>query len=455
MISLRVLIVDDEQSQRDMLAGFLAKKGYKVKTAGLGEEALALFENESFEIALLDQKMPGMDGIELLAKLKEIDPELQAILITAHGTIETAVAAMRAGAYHYITKPIVNLDELLELISRAGEKHFLLRENRLLKEELSQNFGDFSIIGNSKAMAEVLSMVSSVAPADTTVLITGESGTGKELVAHAIHGMSSHANGPFVTINCAAIPENLLESELFGHTKGAFTGATSARDGKFAIANGGTLFLDEIGEISNNIQVKLLRAIEEKTFERVGGNTSIQSDVRIVAATNRNLTEEMSQGRFREDLYYRLNVINIHIPPLRERREDILLLVDHYVKIQSKKLNKQVFGITPQAKDIMLRYKWPGNVRELVNVIERAIVLLRGDVIDDADLPMQAEEKNISAERFASEEDILSLRELEKTQIKKTLDFTGWNRNRSAELLGIHRNTLRLKIEEYGLDKPL
>jgi DNA-binding NtrC family response regulator len=455
MISLRVLIVDDEQSQRDMLAGFLAKKGFKVKTAGSGEEALAFFENESFEIALLDQKMPEMDGIELLRKLRQIDPELQAILITAHGTIETAVAAMRAGAYHYITKPLVNLDELLELISRAGEKHFLLRENRLLKEELSQNLGGFSIIGNSRPMAEVLAIVTSVSPADTTVLITGESGTGKELIAHAIHDMSARAGGPFVTINCAAIPENLLESELFGHTKGAFTGATSARDGKFAIANGGTLFLDEIGEISNNLQVKLLRVIEEKTFERVGGNTPIQSDVRILAATNRDLKEEMSQGRFREDLYYRLNVVNIHIPPLRERREDILLLVDHYVKIHCKKLNKQVSGITPQAKDMILRYKWPGNVRELVNVIERAIVLLRGDVIDRADLPMQIEEKNLSGERFASEQEIVSLRELEKTHIKKTLDFTGWNRNRSAELLGIHRNTLRLKIEEYGLDKPL
>jgi DNA-binding NtrC family response regulator len=455
MISLRVLIVDDEQSQRDMLAGFLAKKGFKVKTAGSGEEALAFFENESFEIALLDQKMPEMDGIELLRELRQIDPELQAILITAHGTIETAVAAMRAGAYHYITKPLVNLDELLELISRAGEKHFLLRENRLLKEELSQNLGGFSIIGNSRPMAEVLAIVTSVSPADTTVLITGESGTGKELIAHAIHDMSARAGGPFVTINCAAIPENLLESELFGHTKGAFTGATSARDGKFAIANGGTLFLDEIGEISNNLQVKLLRVIEEKTFERVGGNTPIQSDVRILAATNRDLKEEMSQGRFREDLYYRLNVVNIHIPPLRERREDILLLVDHYVKIHCKKLNKQVSGITPQAKDMILRYKWPGNVRELVNVIERAIVLLRGDVIDRADLPMQIEEKNLSGERFASEQEIVSLRELEKTHIKKTLDFTGWNRNRSAELLGIHRNTLRLKIEEYGLDKPL
>jgi DNA-binding NtrC family response regulator len=455
MITLRVLIVDDEQSQRDMLAGFLAKKGFKVKTAGSGEEALAFFENESFEIALLDQKMPEMDGIELLRKLRQIDPELQAILITAHGTIETAVAAMRAGAYHYITKPLVNLDELLELISRAGEKHFLLRENRLLKEELSQNLGGFSIIGNSRPMAEVLAIVTSVSPADTTVLITGESGTGKELIAHAIHDMSARAGGPFVTINCAAIPENLLESELFGHTKGAFTGATSARDGKFAIANGGTLFLDEIGEISNNLQVKLLRVIEEKTFERVGGNTPIQSDVRILAATNRDLKEEMSQGRFREDLYYRLNVVNIHIPPLRERREDILLLVDHYVKIHCKKLNKQVSGITPQAKDMILRYKWPGNVRELVNVIERAIVLLRGDVIDRADLPMQIEEKNLSGERFASEQEIVSLRELEKTHIKKTLDFTGWNRNRSAELLGIHRNTLRLKIEEYGLDKPL
>jgi DNA-binding NtrC family response regulator len=454
MIALRVLIVDDEESQREMLGEFLSKKGYKVKTAGSGEEALKIYENESFEMALLDQKMPGMDGIELLGKLKEIDPELQVILITAHGTVETAVQAMQAGAYHYITKPIVNLDELLELIRRAGERHFLLKENKSLKEELQESYGDFSLIGGSKAMQKVLSTVSAVAPSDTTVLLTGESGTGKELVAHAIHAKSPRSENRFVAINCAAIPENLLESELFGHTKGAFTGATSARDGKFSIADRGTLFLDEIGEIPVNIQVKLLRALEEKSFERVGGNTIINVDVRIVAASNRDLKAEMEKGNFREDLYYRLNVINIELPPLRDRREDIIPLVDYYAQYFSKKLNKDVSGITPAAKDLLLRYTWPGNVRELVNVIERAIVLLRGDVIDASDLPLAVSDKPASGEKFLTESDVLSLQELEKEHIKKTLEFTDWNFNKSADLLGIHRNTLRLKIKEYKLQKP-
>ena len=437
-----------------MLAGFLSKQGYTVKTAESGEKALAIYEHECFEIALLDQKMPGMDGLELLSRLKALDPELQVILITAHGTVETAVTAMRSGAYHYITKPITNLDELLELISRAAEKHFLLRENKLLKEELKANLGDFSIIGESKPMKKLLSTVSNVAPTDTTVLITGESGTGKELVAHAIHGMSPRAGKPFVAVNCAAIPETLMESELFGHTKGAFTGATSARDGKFSLADGGTLFLDEIGDVPINVQVKLLRAIEEKTFERVGSNTSINVNVRIVAATNRNLEEDMKVGKFREDLYYRLNVINIQLPSLRERRDDIMPLIEYYVDKYGKKLNKSVTGITPRAKDMLLRYNWPGNVRELVNVIERAIVLLRGNAIDVGDLPLKSDNAESGGESYGPDAEIKSIKDLESEHIRKTLDFADWNFNKTAELLGIHRNTLRLKIKEYNIERP-
>jgi DNA-binding NtrC family response regulator len=454
MISLRVLIVDDEKNQRETLAGYLSKQGYRVKTADSGEEALKLYESENFEIALLDQKMPGMDGIELLSRLKELDPELQAILITAHGTVETAVNAMRAGAYHYITKPIVNLEELRELIGKAGEKHFLLKENKLLKEELHRNVGDFSIVGESKAMAQILSTVSSVAPTDTTILLTGESGTGKEVVARAVHGMSPRSGKSFVAINCAAIPETLLESELFGHTKGAFTGATGSRDGKFAQADHGTLLLDEIGEIPNNIQVKLLRVLEERSFERVGSNTTIQVDVRVIAATNRDLLTEMKEGRFREDLFYRLNVININIPPLRERKDDIIPLVDHFVKKLGDKLNRKVAGITPEARDILLRYDWPGNVRELVNVIERAMVLLRGDVIDASDIPLSIKPKSESTDMFLTETEISDLKELERRHISKTLEFTEWNFNKTADILGIHRNTLRLKIKEYDLSKP-
>ncbi|MBD3381424.1 MAG: response regulator [candidate division Zixibacteria bacterium] len=454
MIAFRILIVDDEDSQREMLAGYLSKKGYRIKTAGSGQEALDIYENESFEIALLDQKMPGMDGLELLSRLKQIDPELQVIMITAHGTVETAVTAMTSGAYHYITKPITNLDELLELIRRAGEKHYLLRENRFLKEQINENYDRFEIVGDSRQMREVLSTVSSVAPTDSTVLVTGESGTGKELVARSIHRMSGRAENNFVAVNCAALPENLLESELFGHTKGAFTGATSAREGRFEMADDGSLFLDEIGELPAGIQVKLLRVLEDKTFERVGGNRPITVDVRIIAATNRDLKREMREKKFREDLFYRLNVINIHIPPLRERRDDILPLTDHFISKFSTRFNKEINGITPQAKDLLLRYDWPGNVRELVNVLERAIVLLRGDVIDSTDLPLNVEEISQEKRAFVSEAEIKSIKEIEKEHILRVLDFTDWNFNRTADLLGIHRNTLRMKIKDYDLTRP-
>ena len=454
MIAFRIMIVDDEDSQREMLAGYLSKKGYRIKTAGSGQEALDIYENESFEIALLDQKMPGMDGLELLSRLKQIDPELQVIMITAHGTVETAVTAMTSGAYHYITKPITNLDELLELIRRAGEKHYLLRENRFLKEQINENYDRFEIVGDSRQMREVLSTVSSVAPTDSTVLVTGESGTGKELVARSIHRMSGRAENNFVAVNCAALPENLLESELFGHTKGAFTGATSAREGRFEMADDGSLFLDEIGELPAGIQVKLLRVLEDKTFERVGGNRPITVDVRIIAATNRDLKREMREKKFREDLFYRLNVINIHIPPLRERRDDILPLTDHFISKFSTRFNKEINGITPEAKDLLLRYDWPGNVRELVNVLERAIVLLRGDVIDSTDLPLNVEEILQEKRAFVSEAEIKSIKEIEKEHILRALDFTDWNFNRTADLLGIHRNTLRMKIKDYDLTRP-
>lgn len=454
MISLRILIVDDEDSQREMLAGFLSKKGYRIKTAGSGQEALDIYENESFEIALLDQKMPEMDGLELLSRLKRIDPELQVIMITAHGTVETAVTAMTSGAYHYITKPITNLEELLELIRRAGEKHYLLRENRFLREQINENYDHFEIIGDSRPMREVLSTVSSVAPTDSTVLVTGESGTGKELIARSIHRLSGRAENNFVAVNCAALPENLLESELFGHTKGAFTGATSAREGRFEMADGGSLFLDEIGELPAGIQVKLLRVLEDKTFERVGGNRPLTVDVRIITATNRDLKKEMREQKFREDLFYRLNVINIHIPPLRERRDDILPLIDHFISKFSTRFNKEVNGITPEAKDLLLRYDWPGNVRELVNVLERAIVLLRGDVIDSSDLPLKVEGVSREKHAFVSEDEIKSIKEIEREHILRALDFTDWNFNRTADLLGIHRNTLRMKIKEYDLNRP-
>ena len=375
-------------------------------------------------------------------------------MIPAHGTAETAVTAMTSGAYHYITKPITNLDELLELIRRAGEKHYLLRENRFLKEQINENYDRFEIVGDSRQMREVLSTVSSVAPTDSTVLVTGESGTGKELVARSIHRMSGRAENNFVAVNCAALPENLLESELFGHTKGAFTGATSAREGRFEMADDGSLFLDEIGELPAGIQVKLLRVLEDKTFERVGGNRPITVDVRIIAATNRDLKREMREKKFREDLFYRLNVINIHIPPLRERRDDILPLTDHFISKFSTRFNKEINGITPEAKDLLLRYDWPGNVRELVNVLERAIVLLRGDVIDSTDLPLNVEEILQEKRAFVSEAEIKSIKEIEKEHILRALDFTDWNFNRTADLLGIHRNTLRMKIKDYDLTRP-
>jgi two-component system NtrC family response regulator len=448
MISYRILIVDDEKSQRDMLAGFLEKEGYNVATAESGFEAIELCEDKYFEVALIDLKMPRMDGIELLQKLKKMNPEIQAIMITAYGSVNTAVEAMKLGAYHYVNKPI-NLDELKLNIKKALGNYHLIAENRYLKEELGEKYRNVQIIGESKALKEVLSTASRVAKSKSTVLIRGESGTGKEVIARAIHFLSDRADQRFIPVSCAALPETLLESELFGHEKGAFTGAIKRKEGRFELADGGTLFLDEIGDITLETQVKILRAIEFQAFERLGGKEVIKVDVRIISATNQDLEKKINEGAFREDLYYRLNVISVVIPPLRERKEDLLLLVDHFIKKANQKCGKSIKGITAEVKDIILDYDWPGNVRELENVIERGVVLSRTDVIDKSDLPYFGLIK--SKETIPSPN--LTLKDMEKSHIVNALKMTDWNLGKTADILGIHRNTLRLKMKEYGIEK--
>ncbi len=450
MLSLRVIVVDDEKNQREMLAGFLTRKGYTVTTADSSEVALENMTHNSFEIGLFDMKMTGESGLDLLKKVKAKDPEMQVIMITAFGTVETAVDAMRAGAYDYLSKPI-NLEELLELVKKAGERHYLLSENRLLREHL-EGLEVKEIIGSSSKLKQVLSEIARVAPTDSTVLITGESGSGKELVARTIHRLSSRGEGRFVAVNCAAIPETLLESELFGHEKGAFTGADRRRTGRFELAIGGTILLDEVGELPGAIQVKLLRILEDKRFERLGGDEELDADVRIITATNRNLAEDVEQGRFREDLYYRINVVNIFLPPLRDRREDIMPLTEHFLKQTSERLNRPTRGITAQAKDLLMAHDWPGNVRELANTIERAIVLSRSDILDVDDFPQLRRSDSAAGEYTAPVS--ATLKELEKRQIENVLASTGYSLQKAADMLGIHRNTLRQKMKEYGIGRP-
>ncbi|HEX7401126.1 MAG TPA: sigma-54 dependent transcriptional regulator [candidate division Zixibacteria bacterium] len=448
MALYRILIVDDEEAQRKQLAGFLEKQGFSVATAESGQMAIEISQRQYYEVALLDLKMPGMDGLELLKRLKELNPEIQVIMMTAYGTVETAVEAMQHGAYHYVNKPI-NLDELKLNINKALEKYHLLQENKYLKEELESKFQDLQIIGSSKGMKEVLSTVSRVAKTKSTVLIRGESGTGKEMVARAIHALSDRADKRFVAVSCAALPETLFEAELFGHEKGAFTGAVKRKEGRFELADGGTLFLDEVGDIPLETQVKLLRVLESQEFERLGGKETLKVDVRIISATNQDLEKKIKEKSFREDLYYRLNVISLLIPPLRDRKEDILLLTDHFIRKANLKCGRKVKGITPEVKDIILSYDWPGNVRELENVIERGVVLSRTDVIDKNDLPYLGLVKSQEVPPSLN----LSLKEMEKNHIMNTLLKTDWNLNKSAEILGIHRNTLRLKMREYGIEK--
>jgi two-component system NtrC family response regulator len=449
----QVLIVDDEQVQREMLDGFLRKQGYGVETAGNGAQALDSYRGSSFDLVLTDYRMPGMDGIQLLKELKRLNPEVMVVILTAFGTVGTAVAAMKEGAYDYLTKPI-DLDELLLLIQRAEREVSLSRENRDLRDQLREKFKVDFIISASRGMEEALNLVKRAAPSAATVLILGESGTGKELIARAIHYSSPRADRPLVKVNCAALPENLLESELFGHEKGAFTGAVTRRVGRFEQADQGTIFLDEIGDLSPSLQSKLLRVLQEKEFERVGSGQTLKVDVRVVAATNRNLEEAIQKGTFREDLYYRLNVVTVFLPPLRERKEDIPPLIEHFLKKYRRENQKSMVSLSKEARDLLLNYNYPGNIRELENIVERAVVLSRGDTIMTQDLPLNLREGKV--------EDLMkqsgkgrslpeTLEEIERLRITQALENSHGVQTRAAEELGISERVLRYKMKKYGI----
>ena len=447
----RILVVDDEASQRELVAGFLRKQGCEVVLAEDGKDALARFKAEPFDLVLTDQRMPGLSGLELLAALRSLTPEAAVIVMTAYGTIETAVAAIKAGAADYLTKPL-NLDELLHRIQTVRERQRLLAENRELRLALSERHRVEGIIGESGRMQEVLSLVHRVAGSDATVLIQGESGTGKELIAQAIHYASPRAAGPLVKINCAALPEALLEAELFGHEKGAFTGAVAMRQGRFELAHGGTLFLDEIGDLPLHLQVKLLRVLQEREFERVGSSRPISVDVRLIAATHRDLAPLVKAGRFRDDLYYRLNVVTIAVPPLRERREDLPALIDHFVRQFAEANRKPITGLTPAVRDLLLRYDYPGNVRELENLMERAVVLTRDDVIGPADLPLTLQDATPDVPEPSGL--TAAVEALERRMIGDALMRTDGIQTRAAEVLGISERVLRYKLKKYGLAGP-
>jgi two-component system NtrC family response regulator len=443
-----ILIVEDEDAQRTLLAGLLRKEGYAVGEAGNGHDAIESFKNDVFEIVLLDYKLPDTDGLTLLKKFKETNPETEVIMVTAFGSIENAVGALKAGASEYMTKPI-DLDDLLFKIKKTEEKTYLVRENRVLKETLKDRFKSEDFVYQSEKMHEVASLIVRIARTDSTCIIAGESGVGKEIVVDLIHSLSDRKDYPLVKVNCAAIPETLLESELFGYEKGAFTGAHQRKIGKFELANKGTIFLDEIGDIPLILQSKLLRALQEKEIERLGGLHPIKVDARIITATNKNLDEEVKKGTFREDLYYRLNVVNISVPPLRERKEDIPLLIDFFLKKYNARHKKNVKGITREARDILMKYDYPGNIRELENITERAVVLTRGDYISKEDLPVFSDQTKAMLEKNMKE----IVEAIEKNMILDALIGSDWTQTRAASILGLSERMLRYKIKKYNIVK--
>ncbi len=442
----KILVVDDELIVRQSLKHWFEEDGYLVETADSGEIALKHFEIGKYDILLVDMKMPGMSGLDLLNKVKEFDQSVIVILITAFASVPSAIKALKSGAYDYITKP-VDPDELTNLIENALNQKYLKTENEALKENLDEIIKPDNLIGESGEIKKIYSLINTVSQTDTTVMIRGESGTGKELVAKAIHINSKRKYFPIITVNCGALAESLLESELFGHEKGAFTGAQFKRKGKFEMANGGTIFLDEIGGVSPKMQVELLRVIETKQFTRVGGNDVIKSDFRVIAATNEPLEDLVKQGKFREDLYYRLDVFTILIPPLRERIEDIPLLAYYFLKKFSVSMNKKKDLISPEAMDFLVKYKWPGNVRELENAIERAVVVSKSNSISVNDLPFQVSSNN------NYDKNDKSIAAMEKRHITLVLNELNWNISRSAEALKIDRVTLYNKINKYGLER--
>ena len=447
MNSTKILIVDDELIMRESLAGWLERDGHVVQAAASGEEALEKIKETRFDIFLVDIKMEGMSGLDVLRSVKESDPDAEVVMITAYGSIPSAIEAMKDGAYDYMLKPF-DPNELGVLIEKIIQHQEQARENIYLKEQFKERTRFESMIGQSKPMQKIFDLICDVAPMESTVLITGETGTGKGLAAKAIHTNSSRREGPFVTVNCGAIPEHLMESELFGHQKGAFTDAIETKKGRLELAHGGTLFLDEIGEISMRMQIDLLRVLEDRVFYRVGGTQPIEADFRVIAATNRNLEDAIKAGKFREDLFYRLNVISFIMPSLAQRKEDIPLLAEHFLYRFAQETNKSINKISREAMDEMMLYDWPGNIRELENAIERAVVVGKQREILPEDLPIFCHEP--SALKSAR-----SLKDVEKAHIQQVLAENQWNMARSAKVLGIDRSTLYSKIKRYRIDKDI
>jgi two-component system response regulator HydG len=450
-----VLVVDDDSAHRTMLMTLIGGWGYAVSQADDGSTAIEKVKETSFDLVLMDVRMVKISGLEALETIKSYNPAIPVIIMTAYSSIETAVEALQQGAHDYLTKPL-DFDKLRLTLERAMEHTRLKEENRLLRESLGKQFDRRNIIGKSSTMLTLLETVAQVAPSEAIVLISGESGTGKELIAGALHFNSLRKTGPFVKINCAAITETLLESELFGHEKGAFTGADRRKEGRFSQAHGGTLFLDEVSEMSLMMQVKLLRALQEREFNRVGGETTIQVDVRVIAATNKNLMEQINEGAFREDLYYRLNVVELHVPPLRKRKQDIPLLTRHFLEMFADKNRKAIKGFTPKAMDNLIRYDWPGNVRELMNAVERGVVLARSNYLGVEDFPfmkdslLQNDQDSANPAELAMSGD-MSLEDVEKAAILNTMEAAGGNKSEAARRLGITRKTLHKKLKAYGV----
>lgn len=445
-----ILVIDDEKNIRTGLQAALELDGYEVLLAADGAEGLEIALHSDIDLVITDLRMPGVSGEEVLRRVTTESPGIPVIVLTGHGTVENAVEAMRSGAYDFLTKPL-NLDRLSLLVKRALQNRELVLQHRELEREMESRKSFEHIIGKSPAMLKVFEVVRRVAPTKASVLITGESGVGKELIANALHNLSPRNENPFIKVHCAALAESILESELFGHEKGSFTGAVSRKRGRFELANSGTIFLDEIGEINQQVQIKILRVLQEKQFERVGGEETVEVDVRVVTATNRDLEKEIAAGRFREDLFYRLNVVRIHVPPLRERKDDIPLMITSFIKEFSEENGKKIEGIEPKARSVLYSYDWPGNVRQLRNCVESAVVMTSGTVITLDDLP-----PSIRSGSDASSIRIplgATMAEAEKEIILQTLSAQNGNKSRAAEVLGIGRKTLHRKLDEYGLDR--
>jgi DNA-binding NtrC family response regulator len=452
MAGERILIVDDEKSMCQYLSIMLKKEGYQVKTVHNGAKAVSEVKGGNYDVVITDIRMEGMDGIEVLASVKEIDPHIPVIIMTAYASQKTAIDALNKGAFYYLIKRAAKNEEIKMVIRNALDMHRVTNENTFLKKELKRKDEFKEIIGKSEEIQSVFNLVDKVADTDSTILICGESGTGKELIARAIHYRSGRANAPFVSINCGALPENLLESELFGHVKGSFTGAIKDKDGMFKVASGGTFFLDEVGETSPAIQVKLLRVLQEREIIPVGGTQPIKVNVRLIAATNADLERAVQEDRFRADLYYRLNVIPVVIPPLRMRRDDIPLLVEHFLDHAEKKTRKK-HSISKEAMDLLTAYDFPGNVRELENIIERAVILQEGEQVQGIDLPDKVRDRTHDRRKLVMEEAQMTLEELEREYLISVLEETNWQKKKASSILGINASTLYRKIQRYGLDR--